>query len=556
MMSAILRSKYRTALLLLLSIYQGLVEAVSPVSIKGTKLYDESGAQFFLKGTVYVGGDNRNDPLLDTAQCKIDAEHIKNVGGNAVYIYSIDVGKLGQHHGCMEEFDKNGIYVWLQLGQFPMVLSKTDTTPKWDLSLYTSWTSIIDSFSEFDNLLAFGIGQETVNGTSVTTLVAPSLKAAARDLKLFRDKRGYRPIPISYSAGDFEQYRLLTAQYLTCGPTESTVDLYGINIFNNCSDSKLDRLRSEFSNHHTPVVFSEDGCFPLEREFSEVQTFFGESEFSRIFSGMNIYQWGRNEDGFALVVYNDETDRNVGQPGAFLPAYTSLQQVWSETVPQSTSRDAYTYSSTQLPCPTSNPQVGWLVDGAVALPMISGLDINTVTARTRRARPTTSTSTTASPTQSGTNLGAEQPPANSGMSTGALAGIVIAIVVVLLGAAVVAFGFWRRRKSRQEWPEDHNGPYEKSGANSEHGSTAKTELPDQERAANELEGGFQHHQLATKTDWKYPYEAGSKPVSELPDGTGRPGHHFELEGSPVRGPDFNPRPELPVPIPRPLSMTK
>lgn len=50
-MSGILRSKYRTALPLFLSIFQGLAEAVSPVSIKGTKLYDESGAQFFLKGT-------------------------------------------------------------------------------------------------------------------------------------------------------------------------------------------------------------------------------------------------------------------------------------------------------------------------------------------------------------------------------------------------------------------------------------------------------------------------------------------------------------------------
>ncbi|KAK0705738.1 Glucanosyltransferase-domain-containing protein [Apiosordaria backusii] len=537
-MSAILRSKYRTALLFLLFFYRSLVEAVSPVSIKGTKLYDESGAQFFLKGVVYVGGDNRNDPLLDASQCRIDAEHLRNVGANAVYIYSIDVGKLGQHRGCMEEFDKQGIYVWLQLGQLPMVTSRSDRTPKWDLSLYTSWTSIIDSFSEFDNLLAFGIGQETVNGTDFTTLVAPSLKAAARDLKLFRDKRGYRAIPISYSAGDFEQYRLLTAQYLTCGPTESTVDLYGVNIFNNCSDSKLDRLRSEFSNHHAPVVVAEDGCFPLDREFSEVQTFFGESEFSRIFSGMNIFQWGRNEHSFGLVTYDDDTDRNFGQPGVFLPAYTSLQQVWSETVPQSTSRDAYSVSSTQLPCPTANPQAGWLVDGAVALPVISGLDINTVTSRTRRPRSTTSTSTTASPTASGASLGVEQPATTSGgMSRGALAGIIVAIVAIVLGGAGAAFWVFRKRKSRQERPDDHDGPWEKTGEDSEHGSSAKTELPAHERAANELEGGFRHHhQLATKTDWKFPYEASNTPVSELPDGTGRPGNHFELEGSPVQGP--------------------
>jgi hypothetical protein len=28
----------------------GLVEAISPISVKGTKLYDEDGNQFFIKG--------------------------------------------------------------------------------------------------------------------------------------------------------------------------------------------------------------------------------------------------------------------------------------------------------------------------------------------------------------------------------------------------------------------------------------------------------------------------------------------------------------------------
>jgi hypothetical protein len=37
--------------LLLFSLATGLVGALSPVSVKGTRLYDNDGNQFFVKGT-------------------------------------------------------------------------------------------------------------------------------------------------------------------------------------------------------------------------------------------------------------------------------------------------------------------------------------------------------------------------------------------------------------------------------------------------------------------------------------------------------------------------
>ncbi|KAK4187654.1 Glucanosyltransferase-domain-containing protein [Podospora australis] len=532
------------ALFLLPSLAFGL----SPISVKGTKLYDGDGNQFFLKGVVYVGGEERLDPLLDTNQCKVDAAVISDLGANAIYIYSIDAGELGKHKGCMDEFAKAGIYVWLQLGQFPQVTSRSAPTT-WTLSLFQSWTSIIDSFSAFDNLLAFGIGQETINSTSLTTLTAPHIKAAARDLKAFQNARTYRKIPISYSAGDFESYRLLTAQYLSCGPAENTIDLFGINLFNNCSDTKYDRLRSEFANHNTPVVLSEDGCMNLDtsRSFSEVTTMMGEAEFQSIFSGMNIYQWGRDEYDFALVTYT-ETLKNTGQPVTKQP-YEDLQGIWSSIKPTTVPMASYSVASSRLACPTPNSAVGWLPEANAALPAISGLTISTVTPRTfSTTRTSTATSgavhgteTNAGASGSETTPGAVTGDQKSGISGGAIAGIVIGILAVVAGLGFLAFWMTRRKRSRL----DADAPYEK--AESDRG---KFELPDQQHAAAEMPGGFQHHQLATKADWKYGYDnSPDTAVSEMPDGNRRPGQyyelpvasgqpgqpHFELEGSTVDG---------------------
>ncbi|KAL2139973.1 hypothetical protein VTI28DRAFT_4450 [Corynascus sepedonium] len=92
----------------------------------------------------------------------------------------------------------------------------------WTLFIYVAWTEVIDAFAGYDNTLAFGIGQETINENATSTLVAPSLKAAARSLHAFSTARGYRSIPLAYSASDVPSVRLLTAQYLTCSSSSSS----------------------------------------------------------------------------------------------------------------------------------------------------------------------------------------------------------------------------------------------------------------------------------------------------------------------------------------------
>ena len=113
----------------------GSVAALSPISIKGTKLYDDNGSQFFVKGIyeplrttqgcklitpschagiAYDSGANGvYDRLLDSKRCQVDAGLMKTIGINTVRVYAVDGSQ--NHDACMQAFASQGIYVWLEL---------------------------------------------------------------------------------------------------------------------------------------------------------------------------------------------------------------------------------------------------------------------------------------------------------------------------------------------------------------------------------------------------------------------------------------------------------
>jgi hypothetical protein len=134
--------------LLLLSLASSLVGALSPISVKGTRLYDNDGNQFFIKGTLtfapryilchlsltwrtrhagvsYIPRSSGSDPLLDTRQCQIDAAVMRKASINTVYVYVVDSQQ--SHDGCMKAFADQGIYVWLLLGDFPRATGSVRT---------------------------------------------------------------------------------------------------------------------------------------------------------------------------------------------------------------------------------------------------------------------------------------------------------------------------------------------------------------------------------------------------------------------------------------------
>ena len=56
-------------------------------------------------------------------------------------------------------------------------------SPSWSMNLLDQYTDTIDTFSKYDNVLAYNVGNEVVLQNS--TDISPYVKAAARDVKAY-----------------------------------------------------------------------------------------------------------------------------------------------------------------------------------------------------------------------------------------------------------------------------------------------------------------------------------------------------------------------------------
>ena len=54
-----------------------------------------------------------DDPLIDTAQCQLDAKQMQDLGANTIRVYHVD--PTGDHDGCMSAFSDAGIYLFVDL---------------------------------------------------------------------------------------------------------------------------------------------------------------------------------------------------------------------------------------------------------------------------------------------------------------------------------------------------------------------------------------------------------------------------------------------------------
>lgn len=54
---------------------------------------------------------------MDTDQCKRDAKQMQDIGANVIRVYHVD--PAGDHQGCMDAFADAGIYLFVDLDDFP-----------------------------------------------------------------------------------------------------------------------------------------------------------------------------------------------------------------------------------------------------------------------------------------------------------------------------------------------------------------------------------------------------------------------------------------------------
>ena len=295
----------------------------------------------------------------------------------------------------------------------------------------------MDAFHTFDNTAGFFIGNEII-ALNNQSLAAPYIKAAARDLKAYRNSKGYRNIPVGYSAADIAELRPMLQNYLACGTNSSeSVDMFGLNAYewcgnNNMMTSGYNTLNTYAQGYNIPIFFSETGCNTVQpRTFEDQSAIFG-SAMNDIWSGAIIYEWIEETNNYGLISYGPEVAATAvatnvvagisraGTPTPVTPDYANLHSQWETLTPTGVASSAYNTATLTPPaCPTSTPG-GWLVNGDVKLPSLGQTLSTGASGAAATGTPTSSGATPSSTKKSGSNGGKEI----AGMSAG-LVGVML-----------------------------------------------------------------------------------------------------------------------------------
>ena len=214
-------------------------------------------------------------------------------------MYAVD--PKADHTKCMQLLQDAGIYVILDLGEPATSINRDD--PQWNLDIYGRYTSVVDTFQKYSNVLGFFAGNEVSNAPNNTNASA-FVKAAVRDMKAYIKQKSYRTIGVGYATNDDDQ-RTNLANYFNCGPPEDSIDFWGYNIYSWCGHSDpikssyLERTK-EFSSYNVPAFFAEYGCNKnTPRKFEEIGTLYG-SQMSQVWSGGIVYMYFQETNNFGM----------------------------------------------------------------------------------------------------------------------------------------------------------------------------------------------------------------------------------------------------------------
>ncbi|KAK4166115.1 Glucanosyltransferase-domain-containing protein [Cladorrhinum sp. PSN259] len=410
--------------------------AVAPVTALGNKFFTPDGKQFFVKGIAYQLTED--DPLMDTEQCTRDVELMKTLGTNTIRVYHVD--PKADHTECMKVLDSAGIYALIDLDTFDSYIEANN--PSWTQRHHDRYAEVMDAFVSYNNVLGFFVGNEIIT-TNNQSAAAPFIKAAARDMKAYRNRKSYRQVPIGYSAADIAELRPMLQDYLTCGGNSSeNVDFFALNSYEWCDPSTYGTsgytaLQTQAHNFPVPIFFSETGCnVPGPRLFEDQTAIFG-PEMVNDWSGAIIYEWIQEANNYGLISYGPvppatatEDGRNIkggfsrrGTPTPVLPDFENLKTQWANVKPTGVQQKDYDAQkvSTRV-CPSSTAG-GWVVGGNVKLPAVG---------ETFKGEFTSAPSATPNPTATGAAGGNGASKKNPAPANRVLKGMVAGLVGVMV----------------------------------------------------------------------------------------------------------------------------
>lgn len=207
--------------------------------------------------TELAGGSSLlKDPIADVQGCQRDVAEFKKLGINTVRVYTVD--NTANHDACMTALANAGIYLALDINTPKYSINRADPAASYNDVYLQSVFATIDAFAHYSNTLLFFSGNEVINDDR-TTGAAPYVKAVTRDMRQYIGSRGYRKIPVGYSAADVDSNRYEMATYMNCGPDDERSDFFAFNDYSWCDPSSYqtsgwDQKVARYSNYSIPLL--------------------------------------------------------------------------------------------------------------------------------------------------------------------------------------------------------------------------------------------------------------------------------------------------------------
>jgi len=326
------------------------------VSVKGNAFF-AGNDRFYIRGVDYQPGGSSDvaDPIADAAGCKRDLQYFQQLGLNAIRVYTVD--NTADHDECMNALADAGIYLILDVNTPKYSLNRADPNPSYNTDYLQSIFATIDKFQAYSNTLAFFSGNEVVNDPA-SSAAAPYVKAVTRDIRQYIRNRGYRTIPVGYSAADVAENRLEMAEYMNCGGDDERSDFFAFNDYSWCDPSSFtvsgwDQKVKNFTGYGLPIFLSEYGCNTNTRDFGEVKALYN-TEMTGVYSGGLVYEYSNEDSNYGLV---DISGSSVSTRDDF----DALKSAFSGTA-NPTGDGGYNSTGGASGCPSySSPN--WLVKG-------------------------------------------------------------------------------------------------------------------------------------------------------------------------------------------------
>jgi 1,3-beta-glucanosyltransferase GAS5 len=398
--------------------------------------------RFYMRGVDYQPGGSSNvaDPIADAEGCKRDISQFTKLGLNTIRVYTVD--NSADHDECMNALADAGIYLVLDVNTPKYSLNRGDPNPSYNEHYLQSVFATIDIFAKYDNTLAFFSGNEVVNDAP-TSKVAPYVKAVTRDIRQYIRNRGYREIPVGYSAADVQENRLEMAEYMNCGTDDARSDFFAFNDYSWCDPSDFqisgwDQKVKNFTGYGLPIFLSEYGCNTNKRDFGEVTALYS-TEMTGVYSGGLVYEYSMEPNKYGLVQIESNSVQELGD-------FTALMNAFKNT-PNPSGDGGYNQTGGASGCPAYNPPnwdvqndelpaipegaMKFMTDGAGSGPGLSGPGSQNAGG----ASSGTATAGSGQPTRSGTT-----GSSSSGTSTSTGNAAALAVQAPSLGFAPLVCG--------------------------------------------------------------------------------------------------------------------